>query len=122
MADSHRDSGQDFSVLRIGTYPTAEHNGVGLPAYMLAADERYDTIYRAPLPGGGEVPLEPPGDRVNLQFVPFGDRAMPQNRRLSLGTAIATSRRIAAVSSLSARVLLDRTARRVDLVHIHSPM
>ncbi len=122
MADSHMDDGQDFSVLRIGTYPTAEHNGVGLPGYMLAADERYDTIYRAPLPGGGEVPLEPPGDRVNLQFVPFGDRAMPQNRRLSLGTAIATSRRIAAVSSLSARVLLDRTARRVDLVHIHSPM
>jgi len=113
---------QQFSVLRVGTYPTEEHNGVGLPGYMLSADQRYATVYRTPLPGGNEVPLEPPGDRVDLRFFPFADRAMPENRRLSPRTVVATLRRMVVVSWLNARVLLDRAARRVNLVHIHSPM
>ncbi len=95
---------------------------MGLPAYMLAADDRYSTVYRAPQLGSGEVPMDIPGERVDLRFVPFADRTMPENRQVSARTIDAVTRRLLAVSSLSVRIMFDRAARKVDLVHIHSPM
>ena len=111
-----------FSILRVATYPTVQKNGVGLPAYMLAEDARYSTIYRAPLHQNGDVPLDLPNKAVDLRFIPFSNKAMPEDRKLSRKTVVAFSRRISAVSLLSMRLLIDKKANQVDLVHIHSPM
>ena len=43
-----REGRDGFSVLRVAAFPTEKRNGMGLPAYMLAADDRYSTVYRAP--------------------------------------------------------------------------
>ena len=111
-----------FSILRVATYPTVQKNGVGLPAYMLAGDKRYSTIYRAPLHQNGDVPLDLPNKSVDLRFIPFNNRAMPEDRQLSRRTVMAFSHRISAVALLSMRLLIDKKASQVDLVHIHSPM
>ncbi len=124
VIDSPRSAAQTkrFSVLRLGTFPTVQRNGMGLPAYELAADRRYHTIYRAPTLDRREEPQQAPSEDVDLRFVPFPNPTMPAGGRSLLATAGATSRRLAAVAGLTARVLLDAEARRADIVHIHSPM
>ena len=111
-----------FSVLRLGTFPTVQRNGMGLPAYELAADMRYHTIYRAPTLDRSEEPQPAPSEDVDLRFLPFPNPTMPAGGRSLLATAGATSRRLAAVAGFTSRVLLDAEARRADVVHIHSPM
>lgn len=111
-----------FSVLRLGTFPTVQRNGMGLPAYELAADSRYHTIYRAPTLDRREEPQPAPTEDVDLRFVPFPNPTMPADGRSLRTMALATSRRLAAVAGFTARVLLDSEARRADVVHIHSPM
>ena len=113
---------EKFSVLRLGTFPTLQRNGMGLPAYELAADERYHTVYRAPASDRHEVPRPAPNEDVDLSFVPFPNSAMPTGGRSVLAAAGAVSRRVAAIAGLTGRVLFDTEARRADLVHIHSPM
>ena len=124
VMDSPRRAAQtkSFSVLRLGTFPTVQRNGMGLPAYELAADERYHTIYRVPTLDRREEPQPAPSEDVDLRFIPFANPTMPADGRPSLAMAGATSRRLAAVAGLTARVLLDAEARRADIVHIHSPM
>ena len=116
-----REGPYDFSVLRVAAFPTEKRNGMGLPAYMLAADTRYSTVYRAPAVRR-EPPLEAPGEQVDLRLFPFPTRPLPQEWRISPGMVDALMRRAATAAIFNTRVLLDGAARKVDLVHIHSPM
>ena len=96
---------------------------MGLPAYMLAMDTRYSTVYRAPMTGDEtDSPLDVPGDQVDLRILTFRNGVLPRDWQMSFEMARALTSRIAAVSVFNMRILLDRPSRHVDIVHIHSPM
>lgn len=113
-----------FTVLRVGSHPTAVLPGAGRAGAVLAADPRYRTVYRAPAWRQDPRPVAepPPSSGTELRFLPFPLRPLPRRRRPTPLLAWLLAERVAHIHRFCYRVVRDAAAATPDLVHVHSPM
>ena len=109
---------KESAILRIGTYPTLEHRGMGYHSYKIGNHVGFNTIYLAPKNNGERLPEM---DGVKLVEHYFFMEPRPKNAKL-LTTINFLLKRLSSILIFSLKGIILFHKNNCEIVHIHSPM
>tara|TARA_B100001248_G_C27397550_1_gene466768 strand:- start:2390 stop:3499 length:1110 start_codon:yes stop_codon:yes gene_type:complete len=103
-------------VLRICSYPTKEHESMGLNSYMISGMDSIKTYYLAPFYSRNTFP---PPKNTTLFMTHFLTIPSPKNR---LKRCLHELKRVFFISLLTLKGIYIIHKYRIDIIHVHSPM